>query len=158
MAKFQFRLATLLKLREGVRNERRAQLAEAYQAQATLDLRNLELQQQVLGLQEMTRQTARPGSVELDRMIQAQRFQAILKSQQKVIENQEKLLTDEIEKRRLALVAADRDVRVLTKLGERCSEKHDLRQRKLEIKEMDEVAERRRGPTFVTDRIDPREV
>ena len=32
MAKFKFRLATLLRLREAARDERRAQLAQAYRA------------------------------------------------------------------------------------------------------------------------------
>ncbi len=67
----------------------------------------------------------------------------MLKSQVAVLGQKEEQLQTEIEKRRAALAAADRDVRVLEKLRERKREEHDAAELSRELKQLDEVATQR---------------
>ena len=145
MAKFQFRLATLLKLREAARDERRMHLAEAYQAEEKLAEHQHELKDQLAALRAQYADASAPGSVQIDALVEHQRFELVLKAQQQVVEQQGKLLDGEIERRRQALMQADREVRVLEKLREKQSERHRHDEAIAEIKQLDEIAGRPKG-------------
>ena len=116
MRKFQFRLDSLVRLREAVRDERRAQLAEAMRIQASLEG---EMQQLRLKLDEARQMhTAPRGAVDIDRLLVAERYEMVLLVEKLQIETQQASMNAEVEKRRQALVWADQDVRVLEKLRE----------------------------------------
>lgn len=141
MPAFKYRLATLLKLREGARDERRAQLAEAYLAEQKLHERRGELRQELAQCEELQRRGA-AGALDVDRLLDTHRYQLVLKAELAVIERQNEVLAAEIEKRRQALVAADREVRVLEKLRETQYGRFLQQQSLLEMKQLDEVASR----------------
>jgi flagellar export protein FliJ len=67
----------------------------------------------------------------------------VLGAQLKVIDEQAVKLAAEMEKRRQALVAADREVRVLEKLRETWQARHKHEEQVMEMKDLDEVAGRR---------------
>ena len=142
MADFRFRLATLLRLREAARDERRAQLAEAYQAEEIIKKRLTALDDDIAQLRDRYKHAAEPGSVNVDSLLESQRFEAIVKAEKQVIAGQVELLAKEIEKRRDALIAADREVRVLEKLRETGQERHQQLELAKEAKMLDEVAGR----------------
>ena len=142
MAKFKFRLATLMKLREAARQERRAQLAQAYQAEAILQEQEQTLEQELAGLIDRTRDEVRPGQVNVDRLLTTQRYELLLYTQQKQTHEQRQVVAAEIEQRRAMLVEADRQLRVLEKLKERKAKRHRDEENRREIKWMDEVAGR----------------
>jgi flagellar FliJ protein len=144
MAQFRFRLSTVLRLREQVRDERRGRLAEAYAAEQKLLARRDELQQEILNLKRNYRGPAGAGMVNIDQLLAADRYEVILKSEQQVIEQQRGLLNEEIEKRRQALVAADRDVRVVELLREKLRQKHEQAEASRAMKQLDELASRQR--------------
>ncbi len=141
MAAFRFRLATLLRLRESARDERRAKLGEAYAAEAKLLGRRDEINQEQ---GEIKRRHRGPGVglVNVDQLLTADRYDVVLKAELMIIEQKHKLLQEEIEKRRQALVAADREVRLLEKFREKLEERHRLHQLSLDDKQMDEIAAR----------------
>jgi flagellar export protein FliJ len=141
MAQFRFRLATVLRLRESTRDERLGQLAEAYQAGDKLRLRREAVEQELAELHGLSQQAA-VGAVDLDRLLTANRFDAILRAEIQLIRQHENTLGVEIEKRRQALVAADRDVRVLEKLREVKHEQHRQIESALLVKQLDEIAAR----------------
>ena len=140
MSKFKFRLATLLRLREVARDQRRADLAEAYRVddllQEQLDL----MAGQRRTLVERCREAVGPGTVDVDRLVEAQRFELTLNAQCKHIEGQREKVTEEIERRREALVGANREVRVLEKLREKQTQRHRREENRRETKSLDEVA------------------
>ncbi len=140
MAKFRFRLATLLKIREATRDEKRTRLAEAYLAEETLKERKIELAEQVEAARRQHHNVAQPGLVNLDQLVETHRYGVVLDAQGQVLENQMKLLGEEIERRREVLVAADREVRILEKLREKQHKRHRKEAMKQEIKELDEAA------------------
>ena len=150
MAKFKFRLAPLLKLRESVRDERRGELAEAYHADDLLQQQIGQTQQQMQNLQELCRQQVSPGTVDVDRLVESQRHELLLKSQEKQLLQQKQRLSDEIERRRQLLVEANREVRVLEKLREKQSQRHQDEENRRQVKQLDEVAGQRAAREVVT--------
>jgi flagellar protein FliJ len=139
MPRFKFRMAMLLKLREAARDERRAELAKAYRADEVLAENVGHVEAEMRAVMERCRKAAGPGPIDLDVLIGAQRYELILKAQQRHLSEQRTKLAEEIERRRLALLAANRDVRVLEKLREHQLEQHNQAEYRADIKRLDEV-------------------
>jgi flagellar protein FliJ len=143
MAKFKFRMATLLKLREATRDERRAELAEAYRADDILGERLAQIRGELDAMVAGCRKAAGPGVVDIDLLIEAQRYEVTLRVYEKQALEQRMRLAVEIERRREALLAANREVRVLEKLRERQIERHRDEENRRDVKRLDEVATQR---------------
>jgi flagellar export protein FliJ len=142
MKKFHFRLATLMRVREATRDECRAQLAEALRVQAALDDQAQELERTMREARESHR-TPR-GQVNVDRLMDAERYEIMLLVERKKLEAQQENVSKEVEKRRQALIWADQDVRVLERLRE--SETVQWRQsaERETMQQLDELAGRNR--------------
>ncbi len=144
MAKFQFRLATLLRLREQVRDERRAQLAQVYQADAILRQEQERLGRELEELNAAGRKACGPGALNVDQLLNTRRYELVLMSQQQDLKKKQKMLDEEIVRRREALAEANRQVRVLELLRERQLTRLRAEENREEMKLLDEVAGRRR--------------
>jgi flagellar protein FliJ len=140
MARFKFRLATLLKLREAARDERRAELAQAYRADEAIEGYLKQVHTELAALMDRFREAVAPGAVDIDRLIEGQRYEVLLKAQERHFNEQRGKLAAEIERRRVALLAANREVRVLEKLRENQLEQHKQAENRMDIKRLDEVA------------------
>jgi len=140
MARFRYRLATLLKLRERARDERQRQLAQALDAETTLATNRAQLDELFRELAEHVRQTARPGNVDVDRIVQAQRYDAVLKVERQMLDKQQAMLQTEIERRRKAVMDATMEVRVLEKLRDRRRARFEEDQHRQEARRLDDVA------------------
>ena len=142
MPPFRFRLATLLKIREGTRDERRSALAEAQYAQRLLEEQIAEVRDDLRELKRDYQASARPGKISVDRLLDAQRFELVLLSQLKHLDRQRETVVGEVARRRELLVEADREVKILEKLREKQAQRA-LREDDLkEIKRLDELAGR----------------
>ncbi len=144
MARFQFRLRTLLKLREATRDERRRKLAEAQLASSRLTEQRDELQAQIADLGESQLDASRPGSVKVNQLLAHGRYKGLLSANIQTMQEQLKTLANETERRRQALLEADRDVRVLERLQEIQQQRHHEGLLHKEQKELDEIASRTR--------------
>lgn len=142
MKTFRFRLATLLRLREATRDERRSQLAEAYLAEQKLKEHRANVMAEADELRRHYGHAGGLGPLDVDRLLDAHRHELVLAAQLKFIDDQSAKLAPEIEKRRQALVAADREVRVLENLRETWKERHQKEAQLVEMKGIDEVAGR----------------
>ena len=143
MAKFRFRLATLRKLREIHRDELRSKLAEAVQAQQILEEQFAQVATEIANLESMRRNAVTCSSINVDSLLEAQRYQGVLLAHQAKMREQMRLLSAEVDRRRGAVVEADRQVKVLEKLHEHKLEEHRKEQQRAETKVLDEVAARR---------------
>lgn len=143
MAKFKFRLATFERFCGATRDDRRLQLAEALRLEESLNQRNQELELELAELLSQAQQAARPGVVNVDRLINAQQYEVVLRSEQQSLARQQAVLDVEIERRREALIAADREVRTLEKLRESQQQHFQYDESLRETKLLDEVASRR---------------
>lgn len=144
MTQFRFRLEPLVKLRVAERDRRREELANAYRAEQVLH----ERQQLVTGEIEDTQQQAKacsaPGTIHVDRLLNAHRYELVLHAQLQQLRRQQQVLTAEIERRREALVEADRELRMLEKLREKHARDFESSEHKAQIRLLDEMALRRR--------------
>jgi len=144
MSKYRFRLETLHRLRALHRDQQRAALAEAYQAEQVLADRRAELAGQQSELRDLQRAAMTGGYLDVNRLIEAQRYEMVLDAGQQQLVEHSLRLAIEVERRRLAVVEADRSVRALELLDERQRREHARQQRRLEVKQLDEVAITRR--------------
>jgi flagellar export protein FliJ len=140
MKRFQFRLASLVRLRDAARKERRTQLADAYRADEVLQRQQAQLQEAWDTLEQQQRAAAGPGKVDVDRLLAAQRYGLALGAQRQQLANQRRWLGEEIERRRQALMEADRAVRILEKLEQRQRQRHAVEENREQIKLLDEAA------------------
>jgi flagellar export protein FliJ len=140
MAQFVFRLEPLLKLRAARRDECRAALADGYRVDEVLRKQFDNLERELDALREFCRRKSSPGGVDIDRLVEAQRYELVTRAQQRNIAQQRETVAAEIDRRRQALVEADREVRVLEKLRERQSELHRREEEIREARRLDEVA------------------
>ena len=153
MANFRFRLQTLLRLRAAARDQRRAQLAEAYKAERILRQQAEQLSGELDQVRGQMRQAAQPGEVNVDSLLVSHRYELVIQAQKQNLDGQIKQILDEIERRRVLVVEADRQVRILERLRQRQQDDHNRKQQNLEVKEMDEIAARQHRHTSVSPRM-----
>jgi flagellar FliJ protein len=133
-----FRLSTLLRLRLEARDERRAELAKALRAEEMLHQRQDALNREAGALLTRARALAAPGEVDLDALIQNQRYGLLLKTQSAQLAEQLAQVVAEVARRRAVLVEADREVRILEKLREKQAAAERLADERREQKLLDE--------------------
>lgn len=141
MPQFRFRLATLLRIREATRDERRSALAEAYRVDEVLSQQIRRVGQELEQLLAQRRQAAGPGEVQVDRLVNAQRYELTLRQNERQVQRQREAVAAEIERRRQALIEADREVRVLEKLREKQADAHRQEEDRREARRLDEVGQ-----------------
>jgi flagellar protein FliJ len=146
MASFQFRLATLLRLREAWRDERRTFLAEAQRAEQLILERVAAIDEELAAGRRQYVGAARARSVNVDLLTDLARYEMILKAQRQSADQQRQAVVAEVQKRRAALVVADRDVRVLEKLRDTQQQRHGEEETLREFKRLDELAVFRHEP------------
>ncbi|MEZ6071885.1 MAG: flagellar export protein FliJ [Pirellulales bacterium] len=140
MKPYRFRLATLLKIRESTRDERRRHLLEAQQAHDTLQARLGEIDDQLREARRLASDSLSGGPVNVDRLLDDGRYELVMLAEQAMIRQQSKTVAEEVERRRQTLVAADREVRVLEKLRETQQERHNVEASRREQQVIDEAA------------------
>jgi flagellar export protein FliJ len=147
MSKYRFRLETLEKLRVAQRDQHRAALADGYRAEQILADQRAALADEAAALREAQRAALVSPYVNVNQLVEAQRYAVVLHAQQQLLKEQGGRLAVEVERRRLAVVEADRGVRVLEKLDERRRAEHRKQQERAEHKQLDEVAATRHRPS-----------
>ncbi len=142
MPPFRFRLQTLQRLREAARDACREQLADALRVDDLLRTEQERLDGDVRTAR--TLQAVPAGRIDVDRLLEAQRFETAVLGEVRRIVEQRAGVAEEIERRREALVEADREVKVLEKLKAARRAEHDRAAERAEMKRLDEAAGRRR--------------
>lgn len=137
---FRFRLQSVLKLRLAARDERRKALADALRAESIVREQIETLKREMEESRESARAAASPGRVEVDRLLSLNRHELLLGANIKSLEMQRLKIAEELERRRLALVEADRDVKALEKLRERQEREAALAEDRREQQQLDELA------------------
>jgi len=116
-------------------------LAQAYRAQDLLDEQKQQVEEHLADLRHRARLSVGAGEINVDRLIESRRFEAVLIAQRAHLDHQQELLGAEIERRRQALVEANRDVQVLEHLRTRQLERHQAEENVRDIKNLDEIAQ-----------------
>ena len=140
MTDFKFRLETLLRLRIAERDQRRADLAKALGAEEMLRAEDQAIERKQVAAAEESRRLKSPGAADVDALLQTHRFELAITTQRRTLASQIAQVQAEAERRRLAVVEADRQVRVLEKLRERQAAAHRHEAERLDVKQFDELA------------------
>jgi flagellar FliJ protein len=140
MSPFRFRLETLLRMRLMERDQRRAELAKALRAEALLRQQQHALRVDRAQLVGQSRQLKAPGTANVEALLHTHRYELVLVAQERQLSAQLVQIEAETERRRLLLVEADRQVRVLEKLRDRQSLAWRQQDERLQTKQFDEMA------------------
>jgi flagellar protein FliJ len=137
---FSFRLQTLLRLRLAARDERRADLAKALRAEELLGRQQTELRAEQFEQTERGRKLKGPGAGNVEALLHTHRYEIVLAARLRQLAAQIAEVAAETERRRLALVEADRQVHVLEKLRERQAGAYRQTEERQSAKQFDEMA------------------
>lgn len=140
---FRFRLQPLQKVRENIRCERQTELAKAFEAEAVVREKIESLTRGIADTKEEGRKLVAGGRVNVDFLVGLRRHEAYLLAQKAEAEQTLDQVLVEVERRRLAVVEADKEVKILEKLHEKLKERHDNERNAEEIVELDEIASQR---------------
>ena len=140
MKSYRFRLETLRRMRSVHRDQQRVALADAYRAEQILAERRDAVRAEQAELRKLKQAAVGGRYMDISQLLEAQRYESVLKSREDQLKAQAARLAIETERRRLAVVEADRAVRVLDLLDERKRREHQKHQQRWDIKELDEVA------------------
>ena len=140
MAKYKFRLETLQKVREARRDEHRASLAESFRAEQVLAESRAEVAAETEAMRAIQRAATVERYLDVNKLLDAQRYELLLKARSEELAKQAVLVAAESERRRQVLVESDRAVRVLEKLDDRHREAFAEREQQKETKQLDEAA------------------
>lgn len=145
MPTFSFRLTPVLHLRESARDERRSAFADALRAEAILHEQIAEKRREIAATVKELIAARGTGEIQVERLIQGQRYEALLRAELMMLLEQAKQVAAEVERRRESLVAADREVHVLEKLREKQLRRFQQEEARREVKFLDDVAGQRHG-------------
>jgi flagellar FliJ protein len=140
MSKYQFRLSTLQKVREARRDRERAALAEAFRAEQVLAEHRAALMVEHALLRDMQRSATAGRYLDVNRLLEAQRYELVLKVRETELTQQQTAVAAETERRRQVLVEAERDLRALELLDERQRREHERNHERALAKHLDEAA------------------
>jgi len=140
MNTFRFRLETLLRLRLAERDQRRTELAKALRAEELLRGEERALEGRQIEAAARSRQLKSPGAANVDALLETHRYEVVLTAQRRQLKQQIAQVEAETERRRQALVEADRQLRVLEKLRERQAAAWKKENERQEVKQLDELA------------------
>jgi flagellar export protein FliJ len=143
MAKYKFRLETLQRVREARRDEQRQSLADAFRAEQILAESRAELVIETEALRELQRAALNGKYLNVNQLLEAQRYELLLKGRSQELTKQAIMLAAESERRRQLLVESDREVRVLEKLDDQHQAEFHKEQQRLETKLLDDIATQR---------------
>ncbi|MDA7951174.1 MAG: flagellar export protein FliJ [Pirellulaceae bacterium] len=132
-----------MKLREAKREQRQQELAEALHALDILQQQHSEIEESLMDHQIHVREESKPGLINVDNLIEKQRYQIALQMQLAEVQKKLGVVRKEIERRKTKMIEADREVKVLEKLKEKQREAHRQLENKEENKEFDEIGQTR---------------
>ncbi len=139
---FQFRFAALQQLRRRQRDEVGVSVGQVNQAIRRIDDQISEIERQRLLLRQQG-QAARTGDLSVDRLLAAGRYDIQLEAEILSLNQTHAQLTEELQRRQRALVAAEAELKKLERLEEQDRSEYDLLLRRREQFDADDATSRR---------------
>ncbi len=99
-----------------------------------------EIDREIGAIRQLGQLAAAPGKVDVDQLLDMQRYDAQLKLERIAAEDQREKIHQEVERRLERAIAADREVKILEKLRESQLTRHRNDEEKKEQKRFDELA------------------
>lgn len=144
MTKYAFRMQSVLDLRIVHRDQQRSELVDAVGTLRALEVRRAELIAELQELQGHPQTDHSDCLLDLQRLVEFQRFEQVLRNQLEELRQQETSCRNEIQRRQATLEQADREVKVLQQVDQRHRHEHRQEQQRREVRQLDEIALTRR--------------
>ena len=139
MAKFRFRLTTLMRLRQIARDERRQELAALQQLEQSINDQITSLDSQMAELRRRSAAMNQAGSIDVDRLRETVRYQSLLAARRQAALVELENCSTQVHRLRQSLVKADRELKSLEKLQSRQQDRYLKTERKRELRQLDEA-------------------
>lgn len=140
MPPFRFRLQPVRRLREARRDELRGQLADAVRAAEVVSEQRARIAAEMVEVRQQQGTATKRRVLNVNQVMDAQRYAMLLEAQDASLVQKAKLVEQEIERRRRAVVEAEREVKALDKLEEKQRGQHESASERQQAKQLDEVA------------------
>lgn len=140
MPPFRFRLQPVRRLREARRDELRGQLADAVRAAEVVAEQRARIAAEMVEVRQQQGTATKRRVLNVNQVMDAQRYAMLLEAQDASLVQKAKLVEQEIERRRRAVVEAEREVKALDKLEEKQRGQHEFASERQQAKQLDEVA------------------
>ena len=142
MARFRFRLTTLMRLRQTTRDECRQELALAQQLEQSIYERVVTLDRQLAEVRNLSGTSSQTGSIDIDRLRDTARYQSLLAAERQAAQQELEGCSAQVDRLRQSLVEADRELKSLEKLRSRQEDRHHRSQHQHELRQLDEAGTR----------------
>jgi flagellar FliJ protein len=136
---FRFRLEPLITIRDNILKEKQGELAKAYEAQRIVEEKKQELKQELDENIATGRQRLQTGTIDIEFLLGLRRHEAYLNAQIEVVQEHLRQINEEIERRRNAVLEANKELKVIEKLKEKRYEKYQTEENRKEIIRIDEI-------------------
>jgi len=137
---FTFRLDPLISIRDNILKEKQAALAQAYEARRIKEEERGELEQNIAGNLQSARKVMQSGKIDVNFLLGVRRHEMFLIAQLEEVRQQIVLIEEEIERRRQAVIEANKELKIIEKLREKKREQYLAEEKRKEIRDMDEIA------------------
>ncbi|MDR0609016.1 MAG: flagellar export protein FliJ [Planctomycetaceae bacterium] len=142
---FQFRLEPLITIRDNTLKEKQGELAKAYEARRIVEEKQRQLQQELAENVETGRQRLQTGIIDIDFLLGLRRHEAYLNAQIEFVHGHLRQIDEEIERRRNAVLEANKELKIIEKLKEKRYEKYRTEENRKETIRLDEIAVKKRN-------------
>ncbi|MDR1964037.1 MAG: flagellar export protein FliJ [Planctomycetaceae bacterium] len=140
---FQFRLEPLITIRDNVLKEKQGELAKAYEARRIAEEKKQELEQELSENVAAGRQRMTAGAIDIEFLLGLRRHEMYINAQMDVVQGHLRQIDEEIERRRIAVMEAHKELKIVEKLKEKRYERYQTEENRKEIIRMDETALRK---------------
>ena len=137
---FTFRLDPLITLRDNELKECQAELAKAYHARQMVEETRLKFEKDIEESLQSAREMMESGTIDVNFLLTLQDHKTYRTAQLAKIAEDLKQIDEEIERRRVLVVAANKELKIVEKLKEKRYEKYLEEENKAEMKILDEIA------------------
>jgi flagellar export protein FliJ len=137
---FRFRLEPLITIRDNTLKEKRGELAKAYEARRIVEEKQQELERELADNITAGRQRLQTGAINIEFLLGLRRHEAYLNAQIEVVRGHLRQIDEEIERRRNAVLEANKELNVIEKLKEKRHEKYQTEENRKETIRLDEIA------------------
>ncbi|MDR3108639.1 MAG: flagellar export protein FliJ [Planctomycetaceae bacterium] len=140
MSHFKFRFETLLHLRENALNWQRAEFAKALEALTILEDTLKKTQEEIAAATINGREMMQSGKIDIQYLLGLRRHESYLQGVVGQTKMQIESVSEEVEKRRQAVMEANRKKKALEMLKEKQQSRAAADEQRAEMKQMDETA------------------
>ncbi|MCL2744878.1 MAG: flagellar export protein FliJ [Planctomycetaceae bacterium] len=142
---FKFQLEPLITIRNNELKKKQAELAKAYEARRRMEELGKKNEEEIAENLEAGRKMINAGGeISADYLMGLRRQEMFLQAQRKKIRENIAMIDEEIERRRAAVIEANKSLKMVERLKEGRYEKYLLEERRKETAAMDEAAAKRK--------------